>query len=184
MAASSDCKRLISTLLTHLAARCGIIVNTLNPAYKSMELEYALVKSGSKLLFLPGEESAQNSINDFWSVLRSINLEATSLRSVVSLDTKIQKPLRSAGIKLAELNDLLKSNGKQNDFSNVNADDPAIIMFTSGNRFSLLVTMVHTQLFSNDCDHCLARILQKSSCNRTYELIQCKINSRRTNLSH
>lgn len=110
-------------------------MNTLNPAYKSIELEYALIKSGSKLLFLPGEESAQNSINDFWSVLRAINVEATSLRSVVSLDTKILKPLNGAGIKHAQLDELLKSNGKQNDFNNVNADDPAIIMFTSGNMF-------------------------------------------------
>ena len=107
-------------------------MNTLNPAYKNIELEYALVKSGSKLLFLPGEESAQNSINDFWGVLRSINLDATALRSVVSLDTKIQRPLNGS-IRLAELGDLLKSDGKANDFDNVNADDPAIIMFTSGN---------------------------------------------------
>lgn len=106
-------------------------MNTLNPAYKSKELEYALVKSGAKLLFLPGEESAQKNINDFCGVLQSINLEATSLRSVVSLDSKIQRPLNGS-IQLAELDSLLKSGGKANDFDNVNADDPAIIMFTSG----------------------------------------------------
>lgn len=110
-----------------LAARAGLIVSTLNPAYKSIELEYALVKSGSKMLFLPGEESEQKNINDFCSVLRSINLEATKLESVVSLDSRISKSLNNS-IKLVELDNLLKSNGKTNEFDNVNADDPAIIM--------------------------------------------------------
>lgn len=119
--------------LIFLAARVGLIVNTLNPAYKSNELEYALIKSEAKLLFLPGEKSEQKSVNDFWKVLRSINLDATSLESVVSLDSRIEQSLNKSSIKLAELDHLFKSDGKKNDFNNVNADDPAIIMFTSGN---------------------------------------------------
>ena len=78
---------------------------------------------------LPGEESEQNSINNFWSVLRSVNLEATSLESVISLDTKILNSLNS-NIRLAELVDLLKSDGgKQNEFENVDADDAAVQVF-------------------------------------------------------
>ena len=79
-----------------------------------------------------GEESEQNSINDFWAVLRSINLDKTKLESVVSLDTKIRKALNKNSIKLTELDSLLKSEGKENTFDNVNSDDPAILMLTSG----------------------------------------------------
>ena len=79
-----------------------------------------------------GEESEQNSINDFWTVLRSVNLDKTRLESVVSLDTKIRKSLNKSSIKLTELDSLLKSAGKANTFDNVNSDDPAILMLTSG----------------------------------------------------
>lgn len=85
------------------------------------------------MLFLPGEDSEQQVINNFWSVLRDVNLDSTEIESVISLDTKILKPLKSSkNVKHAELDNLLKSNGKSNEFTDVNADDPAIIMFTSG----------------------------------------------------
>ncbi|XP_074596928.1 medium-chain acyl-CoA ligase ACSF2, mitochondrial-like [Brevipalpus obovatus] len=115
-------------ILVQLAcARRGLILCTLNPVYKLPELEYALIKSGARVLFLPGQQSAQSIVNDFSGIGESISFDRTKLEKLVTIDgNKL-----STTLPCLHLDDIIDSN-TQADEENVNSDDPAIIMFTSG----------------------------------------------------
>lgn len=53
----------------YATAKLGAILVTINPVYKSPELEYALRKARAKLLIMPGSGSAQESITPYKKIL-------------------------------------------------------------------------------------------------------------------
>jgi acyl-coenzyme A synthetase/AMP-(fatty) acid ligase len=119
----------------YAAARNGLILCTLNPMYQKTELEYALNKSGAKVLIMPGEQSNQSTINSFPQILADLSVENVPELSHVLLldDSSINKC--SAKLNVQSIDSLIKSSqselyqpmGKETPDS----DDPAIIMFTS-----------------------------------------------------
>lgn len=119
-------------MLIQLAcAQKGLILCTLNPVYKVPELEYALAKSGAKLLFLPGQNSDQKVVNDFTGIVSKISFGQTNLEKVVNIDGCKISDLPVPCLSLNELMDQATASHPENKLENVQSDDPAIIMFTS-----------------------------------------------------
>ena len=120
-----------SVLVQYAAARMGLILCTINPAYKEKELEYVLHKSGAKAIFLPGHGSRQEVVNKFMPVLRGVQVSKLPLQRLITLDG-------DPGAAIDGLTSFTLDSFRQEpntaaeliqDFS---ADSPSIIMFTSG----------------------------------------------------
>ncbi|RWS02597.1 acyl-CoA synthetase-like protein, partial [Dinothrombium tinctorium] len=118
-------------LIQYACARIGLILCTLNPVYKAAELEYSLQKSGAKALFLPNSNSKQCIVNNFTKVLNDTKLNDSNLEQIVFIDGD-DKPL-IGNLKAHLLYDLVQE-GTSGEIleEEVDPDDPAIIMFTSG----------------------------------------------------
>ncbi|XP_053210026.1 medium-chain acyl-CoA ligase ACSF2, mitochondrial-like, partial [Panonychus citri] len=126
---SSNCYEWI--LIQLACARYGLVLCTLNPVYKLPELEYALAKSGAKVLFVPGQSSQQTVVNDFANIASKLNRKTNStLEKLVQIDGDNLTSLEFDKFSLKQL--LSSSDGSTTTSSRVNSDDPAIIMFTSG----------------------------------------------------
>jgi fatty-acyl-CoA synthase len=109
------------------AARAGLLLVTLNPAYRASEIEYAINKVGCRGIITA---SGFRSVN-YFSILR----ELMSLGAIPSLQIVIgigpnepgiipfERVYCEAGVKQAALDDLS---------ARIQPDDPACIMFTSG----------------------------------------------------
>lgn len=121
-----------SILIQYAAARMGLILCTINPAYQQKELEYVLQKSGAKAIFLPGHGSGQEVVNKFMTVLRDSQTSNLPLQHVIAMDGD-PGPAISANVSLTPLHSLRSGEPTESlvsqDFS---ADSPSIIMFTSG----------------------------------------------------
>lgn len=131
---SANCYNWI--LIQLACARKGLVLCTLNPVYKVPELEYALVKSGAKLLFLPGNNSQQKVVNDFVGIASKISFSTTNLEKMIYIDGNMDAQIPLPCLSLHELMSASSPssiNSKQLDdkFKDVHCDDPAIIMFTS-----------------------------------------------------
>lgn len=110
-----------------LLCRC-----TINPAYKGPELEYVLAKARVKALFLPGKGSPQETVNKFIDILGSVDMKNLPLKDVILTDGS---PISLGALRVNDMAKMLKEgNSKFDSTSNdrLTADDPAIIMFTSG----------------------------------------------------
>lgn len=116
-------------VIQYAAARLGLILCTLNPVYKADELQFALQKSGAKLLFMPGERTQQAPINQFCEVFAQMQVEQTSLQHVVLIDGQLDRFKAAVGVH--RLAPLVERPVSATPTDEVNADDPAIIMFTS-----------------------------------------------------
>ena len=121
-----------NVLIQYAAARLGLILCTLNPAYKESELKFALEKSESKLIFLPGKNSRQESVNKFWDIFSSTIDSGPSLphlKNVVAMDAQVT-PINSKTVNVTRLEDL---KGELNPIDeSFSSDASSIIMFTSG----------------------------------------------------
>lgn len=117
-------------LVIHYAcSRAGLILCTLNPVYKTPELEYSLIKSESKVIFLPGLKSSQENVNQFAQIFKTLNHSRLYLKHSVFIDGSV---LKIDNIQEHHLDHLLNSNvNDEPTFEIVSSDDPAIIMFTS-----------------------------------------------------
>lgn len=119
-------------LIQHACARFGLILCTLNPVYKAVELEYSLIKSEAKVLFLPGLNSNQESVNQFSQIFSTLDPSKLSLKKTVFIDGSVVKV---NNIQAHYLEDLMKNNSNSSlSFEHISSDDPAIIMFTSVNN--------------------------------------------------
>ena len=57
-------------VIQYACLRLGAILCTANPFYQSHELDYAIRKGEMKALFMPGKQSKQNEVNDFFKIIR------------------------------------------------------------------------------------------------------------------
>ena len=107
-------------VLQFATARIGAILVNINPAYKSVELEHALNKSGVKLLALArGFRTA-----DYLAILDEVRSRCVSLEATLLLDSDWEELLRSGcTVPESEL-DAIEAR--------LQFDDPINIQFTSG----------------------------------------------------
>ena len=128
--------------IEYACARLGVIFCTINPYFKTQELDYVLRKAEVKALFLPGGKSSQESLNNFTNVLgETLNIDKgqhrTSdpllLKNVVFIDGEANDSVAKNGVRIHSL-EKLKNRSSDLDSaitSKVSPDDPAVIMFTS-----------------------------------------------------
>lgn len=121
-----------NVVIQYAAARLGLILCTLNPAYKENELKFALEKSEAKVIFLPGKNSRQETVNKFWDIFSSSTETGPvlpHLKHVVALDGQVT-PIRNEALNVTRLEDL---KGELDPISqSFSSDASSIIMFTSG----------------------------------------------------
>jgi fatty-acyl-CoA synthase len=107
-------------ILQYATARVGAILVNINPAYKTVELEYALNQSGVSLLGLA--RGFRNT--DYLAVLAEVSDRCQQLRDVLVLDTEWGSFLAGAdAIGAAAVNELE---------ARLQFDDPINIQYTSG----------------------------------------------------
>ena len=122
-------------VIQYACAKLGVINCSLNPVYKSGELEYALSKAKHKVLFLPTKESRQKIINDFHGVMSQIDFSKTHLKHLVFLESTEDDLARFADGQFAHTFDSLLSNDGMvptEVTDQVVPEDLATIYFTSG----------------------------------------------------
>jgi fatty-acyl-CoA synthase len=107
-------------VLQFATARLGAILVNINPAYKSVELEYALSTSGVKLLVLTHRFGA----TDYLAVLNEVRGRCTALLDSLMIDTQWESLLEAGrSVKEAQLESIE---------SRLQFDDPINIQYTSG----------------------------------------------------
>ncbi|KAI1280689.1 Medium-chain acyl-CoA ligase ACSF2, mitochondrial [Halotydeus destructor] len=119
-------------LIQYACARIGLILCTINPAYKASELEYVLAKAKVKALFMPGMGSGQEVVNRFSNILNDVNGNQLPLERLIVIDGEPSSKKHAS----EKLSNLLASGKADFDATlhhdTLTADDPSIIMFTSG----------------------------------------------------
>ncbi len=120
-------------LLQHAAARSGVVLVNVNPAYRSYELRYVLRKSGIRALFLHGKD-ARVSYRDILEESRAG--ETLELEHVVWLGTDSWDAMLAGGADFSE--------------RGVQPRDVANIQYTSGTTGSPKgVMLTHHNLLNN-----------------------------------
>lgn len=134
-------------LVQYACHKLGLILNPINPSYKSHEFNYVMGKSKMKILFTTGKNSRQAALNDHWSVLTDPSLVAqrkldneTSLKHIVILDGELSKSdLGWEDIDVSRWRDVFTSSSKpvlsqkiRDQMNEVRSDDIYGIYFTSG----------------------------------------------------
>lgn len=117
-----------SVLIQYACAKLGLILCTINPSYKSQELEYVLQKAKVKALFLPGAKSPQSAVNQFTDIMNSTNFDRSLLKQLIVIDGQVQS---TPDLETLSLNDMLRAGSEEFDtesYKSLVADDPAIIM--------------------------------------------------------
>lgn len=129
-------------VLTQYACnKLGLQLFAINPAYKPDELAYMLSKSNLKVLFMPGKNSSQQSLNNHWEILKSQEiqgLELLNLTDIVIFEGELEKnlPLKK-GVKFSLWSDVISRNAKLSDelherLINVSPDSTYGVYQTSG----------------------------------------------------
>lgn len=123
-------------LIQYACTKIGVINCSINPAYKSAELEYALEKAKHKVLFLPTRQSRQSCINDFHGVMQKVDFTKTpSLRHLVFLESTDSDLVRWSDAHFPHtFESLLTNDGELPPEAEgvVIPEDLATIYFTSG----------------------------------------------------
>src|SRR5262245_37520325 len=125
-------------VLQYATARIGAILVNINPAYKAMELEYALNKSGVSLLCLARGFRQ----TDYLAILTEVRARCPQLRDTLVIDTDWTALLASAPTvseaTLAEIESRLR------------IDDAINIQYTSGTTgFPKGATLTHHNILNN-----------------------------------
>lgn len=120
-------------------ARAGIILVTLNPAYRTSELEYAVRQSGCRVVVAIPEFKG----GDYAAMLAAIRPNAPELERVVLFDTPEWEALAGAGRHLGH--DAVHARA-----ATLQSDDPINIQYTSGTTgFPKGATLTHHNILNN-----------------------------------
>lgn len=111
-------------VLLYGCAMAGVIMVTVNPAYKVRELEYVLAKAGVAGLFLMDSYRGY----DAWAALRDIRPNLPALRKV---------------FRIADLGAFLAGASRAPTLPSIGPADPCVIMFTSGTTGAQKGVMFH-----------------------------------------
>ena len=126
-------------VLTQFAtARIGAILVNINPAYKTSELQYALVQSGTSLLI----HARAFRTSDYVQMVEEVRPDCPALREAVTIDTGwmslLERAHASSDRELEERESVLQF------------DDPINIQYTSGTTgFPKGATLSHHNILNN-----------------------------------
>jgi len=127
------------TLTQYATAKLGAILVTINPAYRSHELEYVLRQAGIKLLVA----AEKFKTSDYAAMIDEVEARCPALQQVVMLDSADWDSLLAAG-RRGEADRLA---GLQAALS---PDDPINIQYTSGTTgFPKGATLSHHNILNN-----------------------------------
>jgi fatty-acyl-CoA synthase len=126
-------------LAQYATAKAGVIMVNINPAYRTTELEYALLQSGCKMLIA----AAAFKSSDYVSMISEVRPGVPELERVVILDSEDWDQLlaRAEAVDQAQLESLSRG---------LAADDPINIQYTSGTTgFPKGATLTHRNILNN-----------------------------------
>lgn len=133
-------------LIQYACNKLGVMLNPLNPSYKSHEFNYVMGKADVKVLFTPGKDSKQSSLNDHWSVICDDSLaqlqekgSLESLTNIIILDgdydknhLKFKRPIEVDSWRSVFTNKPTLDSSVQAMVDDVSPDDIYGIYYTSG----------------------------------------------------
>lgn len=132
-------------LIQYACNKLGLTLNPINPSYKSHEFTYVLGKADVKVLFMPGKNSRQSSLNDHWSVICDESLGELQneggikhFKEIVLLDGDLdEKDLKMKNIIISRWQNVFYDNSTldstvQEIIGQVQSDDIYGIYYTSG----------------------------------------------------
>ena len=133
------------TLLFMAAARIGAVLVTVNPAYRTHELEYALRQSDTKALFLIDRFKS----SDYFAMIGEVRGRLPGLTSVVSMkDTA--PPGATTWPDFLARGDGISSKALERREASLSPDDPINLQYTSGTTgFPKGVLLSHRSLLLN-----------------------------------
>lgn len=117
-------------LLLYGSAIAGIVLVTVNPAYKTRELEYVLAKSGAVGLFAMDEYRG----HDTFATAMSVGRKIPALREL---------------IRFSAFEDFKRSASGSMQYPIISPLDPSVIMFTSGTTGAQKGVQLHHQGITN-----------------------------------
>ena len=126
-------------LVQYATARIGVILVTLNPAYRTSELEYALRQSGCRWVIAV----QQFRDSDYRAMIESVRGGLPDLQRVVCFDTVEWDELAAAGQRLGHA-------AVHEREAQLDPDDPINIQYTSGTTgFPKGATLTHHNILNN-----------------------------------
>ena len=126
-------------LVQYATARIGVILVTLNPAYRTSELEYALRQSGCRTVVAQAGFRG----SDYVAMIEEVRGNAPALERIVVFDTPAWEELANAGTRLGH--DAVHAREELLD-----RDDPINIQYTSGTTgFPKGATLTHHNILNN-----------------------------------
>jgi fatty-acyl-CoA synthase len=126
-------------ILQYATARVGVILVTLNPAYRTSEVAYALEQSGCRVLVAATEFKT----SDYRAMVAEIRPGLPVLERVVFVGTEDWEELLGAGASVAD--DAVADRAAELTF-----DDPINIQYTSGTTgFPKGATLTHHNILNN-----------------------------------
>ncbi|MFZ3467933.1 AMP-binding protein [Streptomyces sp. 4.24] len=127
------------TLVQYATARIGAILVTVNPAYRSHELEYVLRQSGIRLL----AAADRFKTSDYAAMIEEVRPRCEALEFVALLDGPLWNSLLERG-RSADRADLVRAQAA------LSPDDPVNIQYTSGTTgFPKGATLSHHNILNN-----------------------------------
>ncbi len=125
------------TLTQFATARIGAILVTINPAYRTHELSYALRQSGCRMLI----SASTFKTSDYVAMVSEVRRDCPDLSDVIFLDTPEWGDLARSGRDI----DQVRARSKELSF-----DDPINIQYTSGTTgFPKGATLSHHNILNN-----------------------------------
>jgi fatty-acyl-CoA synthase len=126
-------------LMQYATAKAGVILVNVNPAYRTVELEYALRQSGCRALVAARAFKS----SDYVAMVEQVRPSLDALERVAFLDSPDWDELLAAGDEVSQ--DELRSRGGELEF-----DDPINIQYTSGTTGSPKgATLTHHNILNN-----------------------------------
>ncbi|MFF1413603.1 AMP-binding protein [Streptomyces sp. NPDC058289] len=127
------------TMVQYATARIGAVLVTVNPAYRSHELEYVLRQSGIRLLVAADRFKT----SDYAAMIEEVGPRCPDLEFIALLDGPLWNSLPERG-RRADRAELLRAQ------SALSPDDPVNIQYTSGTTgFPKGATLSHHNILNN-----------------------------------